>query len=272
MSSVAQLFVELGSSLLAVVLVMAVAFTIGVATGKYSIVDAIWGPGFAVVAVVSFLVTTGHGDPLLRWVVLVAVAIWGLRLGGYILLRNHGLPEDPRYVTMLDGHGPSAIIGKVQVPQGLTMWFVSLPVQVAMLLTHPVHLVMWIGVLVWGIGMAFESVGDAQLAAFKASPANKGALMNRGLWRYTRHPNYFGDSAVWWGLFVMAASSWVGVLTVLSPLFMTYLLVAKTGKALTERRLSETKPGYAEYVARTSGFFPRPPKPPMPTQKERAAR
>ncbi len=257
---VSLLFVEMGSTLLAVAAVMAVAFAIGAATGKYSIVDAVWGPGFAVVATVGFLVTIGHGDSGLRWIVLTAVVIWGLRLGGYILLRNHGLPEDPRYVKMLDGHGKGAIVGKVQVPQGLTMWFVSLPVQVAMLLTDPIRWIVWTGVVVWLVGIAFESIGDGQLARFKSDPANKGRLMDRGLWRYTRHPNYFGDAAVWWGIFLMVVWTWVGALTVLSPVLMTYLLVAKTGKALTEKRLAESKPGYAEYVARTSGFFPLPPK------------
>jgi steroid 5-alpha reductase family enzyme len=248
------------SSLAAVLLVMAVSFVIGAITGKYSIIDAIWGPGFAVVAVVSFLVSTGHGVPLLRWIALLLTVIWGLRLGGYILLRNHGLPEDPRYTEMLKDSGRAAIIGKVQVPQGLSMWFVSLPVQVAMVLPLQHFWLMWVGVVVWAVGLFFESVGDAQLAKFKSDPANKGKLMDRGLWRYTRHPNYFGDSAVWWGLFLLVAGQWQGLLTILSPAVMTYLLVAKTGKALTEKHMSSSRPGYAEYVRRTSGFFPLPPK------------
>ena len=257
---VAQLWVGMGLSLAAVAVVMAVSFVIGAATGKYSIIDAVWGPGFVVIAAVSFLSSIGRGDTALRLILLVTVAIWGLRLGGYILLRNHGLPEDPRYVKMLQGHSKLRIVGKVQVPQGLTMWFVSIPVQVGMLISGPTRWVLYLGVLVWVVGMLFEGLGDAQLAAFKKDPANKGQLMNRGLWRYTRHPNYFGDSAVWWGIFVMVAWSWIGWLTVLSPIAMTYLLVAKTGKALTEKRMSRSKPGYAEYVARTSGFFPLPPK------------
>jgi len=256
----AHLWVELGVSLVAMGAVMAISFAIGATTGKYSIIDAIWGPGFVVIALVSFLCTLSRGDAGLRWTVLIAVAVWGLRLGGYILLRNHGLPEDPRYDDMLRGHGRSAIVRKVQLPQGLTMWFVSIPVQVAFLLERPSVWLVWIGGAIWLIGLSFESIGDAQLAAFKRDPANKGKLMNRGLWRYTRHPNYFGDSAVWWGLFLMVAWTWIGWLTILSPLLMTYLLVAKTGKALTEKRLSISKPGYAEYVAETSGFFPLPPK------------
>lgn len=250
----------LGSSLGAVAVLMAISFAIGATTGKYSVIDAVWGPGFVVIAVVSFLVSIGQGNPLLRWVVLLAVALWGLRLGAYILLRNHGLPEDPRYVKMLEGHRKLRIVGKVQVPQGLLMWFVSLPVQVAMLLSAPARPLVWIGAAIWLIGITFESIGDAQLAKFKSDPANRGLLMKYGLWRFTRHPNYFGDSAVWWGLFVMVAWTWVGWLTILSPIVMTYLLVAKSGKALTEKRLAKSKPGYAEYVATTSGFLPLPPK------------
>lgn len=258
--SVTTMFAVMGASLLAVVVVMAVSFAIGLATGKYSVIDAIWGPGFVVIAAVSFAVGHGHGDATLRLVSLLAVALWGLRLGGYILLRNHGLPEDARYVDMLHGHGPLVIVRKVQLPQGLAMWFVSLPVQIAMLVPHPVFAVVWIGVAVYLVGIVFESVGDAQLARFKADAANRGKLMNRGLWRFTRHPNYFGDSAVWWGLYLLVVWSLPGALTVFSPLVMTYLLVAKTGKALTEKRMSSSKPGYADYVARTSGFFPLPPR------------
>ena len=246
--------------LAAVLVVMAVSFLIGASTGKYSIIDAIWGPGFVVIAWVAFLVTLGQGAPLLRILLLIMISAWGLRLGGYILARNHGLPEDPRYEELLRDSGKAAIIGKVQVPQGLAMWFVSLPVQVGMVLKPPVSPLIWIGVAVWAVGLAFEAVGDSQLAAFKKDPANKGKIMDRGLWRYTRHPNYFGDACLWWGVYLTVVWWWPGALTVLSPLVMTYLIVAKTGKALTEKRMSSARPGYAEYVARTSGFFPLPPR------------
>jgi len=257
---IGEFFLVLGVSLAVVALVMAVAFVIGLSTGKFSVIDAVWGPGFAAVALAAFLVSGGHGDALVRWLLLATVMVWGLRLGGYILLRNHGLPEDARYVDMLDGGGPSVVLRKVQLPQGLTMWFVSLPVQVGMLLPSPAGWVVWVGLAVWLVGLTFEALGDAQLARFKADPANKGTVMDRGLWRYTRHPNYFGDATMWWGIFLMVSWSWIGWLTVLSPILMTYLITAKTGKALTEKRMSESKPGYAEYVRRTSGFFPLPPR------------
>jgi steroid 5-alpha reductase family enzyme len=250
------------STLAAVVVVMAVSFVIGTATGKYSVIDVIWGPGFVVIAWVAYFLTLGHGALLPRLFLLVTVTIWGLRLGSYILLRNHGLPEDPRYTEMLKDSGRAAIIGKVQVPQGLSMWFVSLPVQVGMILPGPNGMTITfvvIGAVIWVIGFVFEAVGDGQLQRFKADPANKGKLMDRGLWRYSRHPNYFGDAAQWWGFWLMTCWSW-GAVTVLSPLLMTYLLAFKTGKVLTEKRMSSSKPGWDVYVRRTSGFFPLPPR------------
>jgi steroid 5-alpha reductase family enzyme len=250
-----------GGALTTAAVVMAVTFMIGRATGKYSVIDAAWGPGFAAIAVVAFALSTNQGDPLLRWLVLLMVMVWGLRLGGYILRRNRGRPEDPRYAELLaDASGPGVIVRKVQFPQGLVMWFVSLPVQVAMVLEGPAGPVIWFGLTIYLIGLFFEIVGDAQLAAFKRDPANQGRLMDRGLWRYTRHPNYFGDACVWVGIFLMVTWSWVGWLTALSPALMIWLLVAKTGKAMTERHMSESRPDYADYVARTSGFFPLPPR------------
>jgi len=255
------LLLVLGCTLAAVAVLMAASFVIGKSSGKYSVIDAVWGPGFALTAVVAFLVSLGHGAPSLRWLLLAMVVVWGLRLGGYILLRNRGLPEDPRYADMLaDAAGPGVIVRTVQIPQGVTMWFVSFPVQVGMLLPGEPGPVVWVGLGIYLVGLFFESFGDAQLAAFKKDPANKGLLMDRGLWRYTRHPNYFGDACVWSGIFVTVTWSWIGWLTLLSPILMIWLLTVKTGKALTEKHMSSTRPGYAEYVARTSGFFPLSPK------------
>ena len=110
------------------------------------------------------------------------------------------------------------------------------------------------------LGFGFEAVADAQLSRFKSDPANRGRVMDRGLWRYTRHPNYFGNACLWWGLWLIACDHWLGVLTVFAPLLMTHFLLNVTGKRLLERRLSRSCPEYADYVARTSGFFPWPPK------------
>ncbi|WP_029136938.1 DUF1295 domain-containing protein [Nakamurella lactea] len=244
----------------AVVVLMAATFLAGRSTGRYSVIDVVWGPGFAVVAWVAMLLASGHGTTWLRWTVAAMVTVWGLRLGVHIGRRNRGRAEDPRYVRMLSDAGAMGVVRRVHLPQGVVMWVVSLPVQAAMLLTDPVVVVVAIGVAVWAIGLIFESVGDRQLAAFQAQRTDPDRILRSGLWRYTRHPNYFGDACAWWGLFLTVAWAWPGLLTVVSPLLMTYLLVAKTGKALTEQRMHESRPGYAEYVRSTSGFVPLPPK------------
>jgi steroid 5-alpha reductase family enzyme len=129
-----------------------------------------------------------------------------------------------------------------------------------MLEKGPIGVAAWIGAALWLVGFVFEAVGDRQLARFRADPANRGQVMDRGLWRYTRHPNYFGDACVWWGLFLIACDHWTGSLTVLSPALMTFFLVKGTGKPLLEKGMRRTRPGYGEYAARTSGFFPLPPR------------
>jgi len=208
--------------------------------------------------------TAGAGaDEVRRYVVLALTAAWGLRLSAYIGWRSRGHGEDPRYAAMLQraGGSPSAYaLRAFFLPQAVIAWFVSLPVQAAMSERSAFGALGAVGVATWAVGLFFEAVGDAQLAAFKRSPANRGEVMDRGLWRYTRHPNYFGDACVWTGLYLIAAQQWPGALTVLSPLTMVWFLAAKTGKPLLESNLTKTKPGYADYVRRTSGFFPLPPK------------
>ena len=176
--------------------------------------------------------------------------------------RNAGKGEDPRYTKMLEGENGDPFlvaVRKVYLVQGAAIWFVSLPIQVSAATGGGVVVVAALGVLLWLVGLVFEAVGDAQLAAFKADPASKGQVMDHGLWGWTRHPNYFGDSAVWWGIFLVAASAWPGVLTVLSPAVMTYFLVFATGARLLEQHMAE-RPGYPAYQERTSSFLPRPPR------------
>jgi len=142
----------------------------------------------------------------------------------------------------------------VFVLQAVISWFISLPVQAAMYARSGWSFLAYVGIAVWLIGLFFESVGDAQMNAFRNDPANEGQVMDRGLWRYTRHPNYFGDATVWWGLSVIAFAHWPGPLTVFSPVLMTWLLAKGTGKPLLEKDIEERRPGYADYVRRTSGF------------------
>jgi steroid 5-alpha reductase family enzyme len=250
-----------GWTLATVVVVLAVTFVVARSLGRHNVMDVAWGLGFAAVAVVGYAVSDGdHGRRLLAAALTV---IWGVRLGAHIAWRSRGGEEDPRYAALLDrapGSRDAYALRKIYLTQGPILWFVSLPVQVAMVEKGPIGVAAWIGAALWLAGFFFETVGDWQLARFRADPANRGQVMDRGLWRYTRHPNYFGDACVWWGLFLIACDHWVGPLTVLSPLVMTFFLVKGTGKPLLEKGMRKTRPGYAEYAARTSGFFPLPPR------------
>ena len=249
-----------GFSLLAVAILMTVTAFVGRRQGRVSVVDTAWGLGFVVVALVAAVV--GDGPLWRRLLVLVLVAVWGGRLARHMHTRNRGKGEDPRYEAMLaDQPGDPFLVAvrKVYLVQGAAVWFVSLPLQVSAASGDGLVLVAVLGAAVWLLGVVFEAVGDAQLARFKADARNKGTVMDRGLWGWTRHPNYFGDSAVWWGLYLVAASAWPGVLTVLSPVVMTYFLVFATGARLLEKEMSK-RPGYPEYQQRTSYFIPRPPK------------
>jgi steroid 5-alpha reductase family enzyme len=248
-----------GFSLLAVAILMAVTAMVGRRQGRVSVVDTAWGLGFIVVAVVAGSV--GDGPLWRRLLVLVLVAVWGGRLARHMHTRNRGKGEDPRYEKMLaDQPGDPFLVAvrRIYLVQGAAIWFVSLPLQVSAASGDGVVWVAILGAAVWLLGVVFEAVGDAQLSRFKADPGNKGKVMDRGLWAWTRHPNYFGDSAVWWGLYLVAASAWPGVLTILSPVVMTYFLVFATGARLLEKEMS-TRPGYPEYQQRTSYFLPRPP-------------
>ncbi|WP_392544124.1 DUF1295 domain-containing protein [Oryzobacter telluris] len=228
--------------------------------GKIAVVDITWGLLFVAIGWVAYLAGTMSVRSL---VLAVLVSVWGGRLAWHIRRRALGAGEDPRYAKMLSAVPEEQRFGyavrKVFLVQGLAAWFVSLPLQVAASTDAAFGWVGFVGVLVWLVGMVFEGVGDAQLAAFKRDPANKGTVMDRGLWAWTRHPNYFGDSAVWWGLFLVAAEAWPGVLTILSPVVMTYFLAFATGAKLLESEMAK-RPGYREYMARTSMFFPLPPK------------
>ncbi|GAA4798259.1 DUF1295 domain-containing protein [Actinomycetospora chlora] len=255
----------LAATIATVVVAFALTLVVARATGRHSVVDVTWGLGFVAVAVVAYVLSgvLGTGNTVVRTVALALVAVWGLRLALYIGWRNHGKGEDPRYADMLgDDHAPGAVtatvLRKVYLPQAVVMIVVSLPVLAAMVRASTVLPVVVAGVVIWLVGFACESVGDAQLAAFKADPDNKGKILDSGLWRYTRHPNYFGDACVWWGVLVVAAGHPLALITAVGPLLMTYLLVSVTGKELTERSMS-SRPGYDEYVRRTSGFVPLPP-------------
>jgi steroid 5-alpha reductase family enzyme len=215
-----------------------------------SIVDIAWGLAFVDVAWVAGAVA--GGDATRTALAVVLATVWGLRLAGYIALRKARHPgEDPRYARIRNQFVTVFLL------QAALAWIISLPLQAAAAATDPdLGALALAGAALWALGFAFEAVGDHQLVRFRAS--GRGGVMDQGLWRYTRHPNYFGDCCVWWGLFLIAADGgawWTAV----SPLIMTVLLTRVSGKDLLEKSLSK-RAGYAEYVERTSGFIPLPPR------------
>ena len=224
-----------------------------------SIVDICWGLGFVLLAwLYCFL------SPALTprsWLAAVLITLWGARLSVHIFRRNHGQGEDPRYQAMRASHGRAfwwRSLFTVFWLQGALLWFVGLPLLVAVRATQPAALtaVDGLGVLLFAVGFGFEVVGDYQLERFRTEPGNRGKLLDSGLWRYSRHPNYFGDATVWWGMYAMAASTPGGWLSVLSPSLMTLLLMRVSGVTLLEDGLKASKPGYRAYIARTPAFFP----------------
>jgi steroid 5-alpha reductase family enzyme len=228
-----------------------------------SIVDIVWGLGFVSVAwTVRWRVDAGLDAR--QWLLVGMTTLWGLRLAGYLFWRNHGAGEDYRYRAMRKKYGARfGLISLVTVfaLQGTLMFIVSLSVQLGQTDPTPdLGVVAGLGVLVYLVGLAFEVVGDAQLARFKADPANAGTVMDRGLWRYTRHPNYFGDACVWWGIGLVAAETGIGAWGLIGSAVMTVFLRRVSGVTLLERSLVKRRAGYVEYVARTSPFVPRPPK------------
>lgn len=242
---------------------MALLWLVSLVLRNSSIVDPFWGTGFVIANWVYFALTP-DGFAGRKWLIAVLVTIWGLRLSLYLLWRNWGKPEDFRYQKFRSDAGPKwwwYSFFKIFALQGLLLWIISAPLLAAQISPTPDRLTILdvLAVLVWAVGFFFEAVGDFQLARFKANPANKGKLLDRGVWHYTRHPNYFGDATQWWAYYLIAlvAGGWW---TIFGPIIMTTLLRRVSGVTLLEKTLTNTKPGYKEYVERTNAFIPWFPK------------
>lgn len=258
-----SLLTILALSILLILFYMTTAWLVSLLLRDASIVDVLWGPGFVLLAWFWAFRIDGYSGRQLLLALLVTA--WGVRLAAYIFLRNAGKAEDYRYARWREQAGRRwwwLSYFKVFLLQGAVMWVVSIPIVAALHSTGPAEMTLldYVGGVLWLAGFAFEAVGDAQLARFKANPAHTGKVYDRGLWRYTRHPNYFGEALLWWGLYTiaLAAGAWW---TIFSPVLMTFLLLRVSGVAMLERDLAESKPGYRDYIRRTSAFFPRPPKP-----------
>jgi steroid 5-alpha reductase family enzyme len=224
-----------------------------------SIVDIFWGFGFVVSGWVYYFLTP-DGFMVRKLLIVGLATIWGLRLTIHILTRNWGKPEDFRYQKWREEHGKAWWIRslfQVFILQGFLMWIISTPLLAAQYSNLPAKLTLldYAGVVLWLIGFYFETAGDQQLRNFKSNPANKGRILNTGVWRLTRHPNYFGDSAQWWGFYLIALAAG-GWWSIFSPIIMTLFLIKVSGVALLEKSLKDTKPGYREYIETTSAFIP----------------
>ena len=233
-------------------------WVVSVVKRNVTIVDTLWSLLFVIAAAVY--VTAADVPSQRSWLVLCLVSLWGVRLAAYLAWRNRGHEEDRRYQAIRRRNEPNFALKSLWLIfgfQAILAWIISLPLAGAAAGDAPLGLLDWLGVALWAVGVFFEAVGDWQLARFKANPANAGRVMDTGLWRYTRHPNYFGDFCVWWGLYLCAlsAGAWW---TVVGPLIMSFLLLRFSGVRLLERDIGERRPAYAEYVRRTNAFFPGP--------------
>ena len=251
------------TALAAALAMMTLVWVLSLIKRDAGIIDVFWGSGFVLVTWLYFFM--GDGAAPRRYIVLGAVTIWGLRLSLYILKRNWGKPEDYRYREMRERNPrsfPQRSLFTVFWLQAFLLWAISIPLLKAQSSATPAGLTWWdaLGILAFVVGFAFEAGGDWQLARFKSDPANAGKVLDRGFWKYTRHPNYFGDALVWWGFFMIAAATPNSLWTIYSPVLMTVLLMRVSGVALLEKKLAEVKPGYREYVERTNAFFPWFPK------------
>jgi steroid 5-alpha reductase family enzyme len=203
--------------------------------------------------------------PLSGWLLLLLVGMWGLRLSIHLTLRNWGHGEDYRYRAMRDRIGdafPLVSLGTVFLLQALLTWVIGMPLFAGLAVSETdtgTTWLAWAGLVIWLVGFGFEVAGDLQLTAHRGDPARRGTVLRTGVWRYSRHPNYFGDALLWWGHWLIAASVG-GAWTVFAPALMTFLLMRVSGVTLLEKKLVESRPGYREYVASTSAFFPWPPR------------
>jgi steroid 5-alpha reductase family enzyme len=248
-------------SLLAITMLGLLFWLVSLIRRDVSVVDSAWSLLFLGGLIAYLAASTAPPGP--RTALIVAlVAVWALRLSAYITWRNWGEGEDRRYQAMRQKHQPGFAVKSLYLVfglQGLLAWGIALPLAAAVSATGPLNLLDLAGVALWTLGMLFEALGDYQLARFKAQPQNRGRVMDRGLWRYTRHPNYFGECCIWWGFYLLALAAG-GWWTLLSPVLMTFLLLRVSGVALLERDIGERRPGYRDYVQRTSAFLPRPPR------------
>lgn len=250
-------FLYSGAALLAVAVIF---WLISLLRNDVSIVDSLWSLMFLLVVLV-YAAVNGENGPR-ETAVLLLVAVWALRLSVYITWRNHGQPEDYRYQEIRSNNQPGFRYKSLYIVfglQALLAWVISLPLAAAISGQAAIGFLDYAGIALWVIGMFFETFGDLQLSRFRKDPQNKGKVLDTGLWRFTRHPNYFGNFTLWWGFYLIALSAG-GWWSIISPLLMTLLLLKVSGVALLEKDISGRRPQYQQYIRRTNAFFPGLPR------------
>lgn len=240
---------------------MMLLWLISIPVSDVSFIDSFWGAGFVLVAANTYAITGGNDRSI---ALLTITAVWAARLSTHLFLRWRREGPDGRYVALLKKAPGNRHIHSLKVVfllQGPMLWIISLPLQLGQIQTNPeLGALAYLGIGLAIIGIVFETVGDWQLTAFKAQPSNQGKVLDRGLWRYTRHPNYFGDACVFWGLFLIAAETTLGRWGVVAPLLLNWILIKWSGAIPLERHVQRSRSGYADYLQRTSRFFPWLPK------------
>lgn len=229
-------------------------------SNNVTVVDSLWAMFFFISTALTFYWLTLPSER--AYLVLFLVTIWSFRLSTYLHIRNHNKTEDLRYQAIRARNQPNfryKSVYLVFVLQAFLAWFISLPLNFALQSTTSLNALDWLGFSLWLMGMSFQVTGDAQLKQFKSKPENKGKILDQGVWRYTRHPNYFGESCIWlgYGMIAVAAGFWWSMI---SSIFMIYLLIKVTGVKLLEADIAERRPGYKTYTLKTNAFFPWFPK------------
>ncbi len=256
-----------GMSAIIILLYMNTVFILSLIKKNASIVDIAWGPGFVLVVVVHLLKDSlkhQSVDPR-QFMIASLISIWGIRLAWHIYKRNRGKPEDYRYASWRQKWGKNFILRsyfQIFLLQGFFMLIILTP---ALLVLNSradrLNFLDFIGLVIWLTGFFFEVVADAQLRQFRKNPENRGRIITTGLWKYSRHPNYFGESVMWWGIFLIALNASRGWLGIISPLTITLLLTRVSGVPLLEKKY-RGNPEFEAYKNRTSAFFPWPPRRP----------
>ena len=240
-------------------LVVSILFGISLVNKKADIIDIYWGPSFLLSCLTLLLINKNFSFPHL--ILVIIVGIWAIRLGSYLYIRNMGHPEDIRYSKMRSKYGNVGLFFINYLIQAILIAIVSLPLQ-SVLSTNNLELniISWLGGIIALAGITIEALSDKQLKAFKKDTLNNGKVMSLGLWNYSRHPNYFGNSLFWWGISIYSLSLTFELIVLVSPIIMTYFLLKVSGVSMLESQIKHTKDGYKEYIDTTSAFIILPKK------------